>query len=477
MRWYSIPALDPADRREDSQHILTFKPARMPIKYTSLALVALGTLFQTLALCAQAADQASPGGPRVFFDCQGSECDDTYHRTEIPWVTWVRLQQDADIHVIMTSQRTGANGREYQLDVIGREAYSEYEDQSFYQALSTDTQRERLDGVSHALGLSFARFAQFAGFRDLVSLQANRRGPGNGGRGLVFSDQVDDAWNLWVFDVSGNGSFNGEETRTSRRFSGSATASRVTPTWKQSYRTSVNYNFQKTKFPNRPKFVDRRTDWDFDATVVYSVAELWSLGFTSRFGRNTRENQAFWAEINPAVEFSLFPYDEATRRSITVFYEIGPVYYEYLELTQDLLFDETRYKQSLTFAVSQRQTWGDVRLNVQGSHFLHDFDRNNLNVGGFVSFRITRGLDVRFGGNYTLVADQLYLPFDDLTDDELLTGVRRAATDKRYSFFVGLSFQFGSIFNNVVNNRFPGGGGFGNFGGGGGQRGGGGRRF
>jgi len=81
----------------------------------------------------------------------------------------------------------------------------------------------------------------------------------------------------------------------------------------------VNYNFQKTKFPNRPKFVDERTDWDFDATVVYSVAELWSLGFTSRFGRNTRENQAFWAEINPALEFSLFPYDEATRRSITAF--------------------------------------------------------------------------------------------------------------------------------------------------------------
>ena len=49
----------------------------MPIKYTSLALVVLGTLFQTLALCAQAADQASPDAPRVFFDCQGPECDDT----------------------------------------------------------------------------------------------------------------------------------------------------------------------------------------------------------------------------------------------------------------------------------------------------------------------------------------------------------------------------------------------------------------
>ena len=63
-------------------------------------------------------------------------------------MTWVRQQQDADIHVIMTSQTTGANSREYQLDVIGREAYADYEDQSFYQALATDTRRERLDGDS-----------------------------------------------------------------------------------------------------------------------------------------------------------------------------------------------------------------------------------------------------------------------------------------------------------------------------------------
>ena len=208
------------------------------------------------------------------------------------------------------------------------------------------------------------------------------------------------------------------------------------------------------------------------------MAQYWSLGFTSRVGRNVSENQAFSAEINPAIEYSLFSYDEATRRSVTAFYEIGPVYFDYIDLTQDELLDETRYKQSLTFAVSQRQTWGDVRVNVQGSHYLHDFDRNNLDLGGNVSFRITRGLDVRFGGNYTLVSDQLYLPFEELTDDEIITGVRQSATDKRYFFFVGLSFQFGSIFNNVVNNRFPGGGG--NFrggggGGGGGFRGGGGR--
>ena len=149
------------------------------------------------------------------------------------------------------------------------------------------------------------------------------------------------------------------------------------------------------------------------------------------------------------------PYDETSRRSVTAFYEIGPVYFDYIELAQDEFNEETRFQQAFTFEVSQRQTWGDASITVRGSHYLHDFDRNNLEVSGNVSFRITRGLDLNFGGSYTLVADQLYVPFEELSDDELLTGVRRAATDKEYRVFFGLSFQFGSILNNVVNNRFP----------------------
>ncbi len=450
----------------------------MPKKYVLLTVVALGGPFWTSVLLAQDAvgDQALPEAPRIFFDCQGPQCDDTYHRTEIPWVTWVRDQQDADLHLIMTSETTGAGGREYQLAATGREAYADYVDETRIQSLPTDTERERLDGVSHALALAFARFAQYAGFRDLVRLQAAPRGNAVRTAGLVSSDQVDDAWNLWVFNISGNGNFSGEETRTQRRFSGTFSASRVTPTWKQNYRSSVNYNFQETTFSDGSKFLDERTDYDFNTTVVYSVAQFYSLGFTAGVGRNTRQNQRFFATISPALEYSVFPYEEATRRSLTAFYEIGPYYYDYNELTQDSLLEETRFQQSLSLQLSQRQTWGDVRINVRGSHYLHDFDRNNLEVGGNVSFRITRGLDFNLGGSYTLVADQLYVPFEELTDEELLTGVRQAATDKRYFLFVGLSYRFGSIFNNVVNNRFPGGGGFfgGGFRGGGGGGGGGG---
>ncbi|MCH7856744.1 MAG: hypothetical protein IIB37_08325 [Gemmatimonadetes bacterium] len=439
----------------------------MPNRYILLAVVVLGGLFRTPAVLAQdaAGDLAQSEAPRIFFDCSGSSCDNTYHRTEIPWVTWVRDLQDADLYVIMTSQRTGANGREYLVDATGRDAYADYADQTSFLSLPTDTQRERLDGVSLTLALAFARFAQYAGFRDLVSVQGNPNGNGAFAPGLVFADQVEDPWNLWTFRISGNGNFSGEESRTSRSFVGGLSGSRVTPTWKQSYFMFLNYNFLEFS----SGFVDERTDFNFNTTVVYSLAQFFSIGFTGRVGRNTRENQRFSAEINPAIEYSFFPYEESTRRSLTAFYEIGPVYYEYMELTQDKFNEETRYQQSLSLEFSQRQRWGDARASIDGSHYLHDFDRYNLRLSGNLSFRIFRGLDLTLRGSFSLVSDQLWLPLEDLTEEELLTGVRSAATDRRHSFSVGLSYQFGSIFNNVVNNRFPGGGGgFGGFGGGGG---------
>ncbi|NIR40060.1 MAG: hypothetical protein GWN73_31170, partial [Actinobacteria bacterium] len=77
----------------------------------------------------------------------------------------------ADLHVIMTSTRTGVGGQEYRLDFIGREGQAGYEDQILWQSLPTDTDRERLDGITHALGLGLARFGATAGYRDLVRLE------------------------------------------------------------------------------------------------------------------------------------------------------------------------------------------------------------------------------------------------------------------------------------------------------------------
>jgi len=52
-------------------------------------------------------------------------------------------------------------------------------------------------------------------------------------------------------------------------------------------------------------------------------------------------------------------------------------------------------------------------------------------------------------------AFQIGLRRRDLSDEEILTARRELATDSSHSLNFGFTFDFGSVFNNVVNPRFP----------------------
>ncbi len=415
---------------------------------------------------APAAAQLESGRPNIFFDCEGRDCNSQYYRTEIDWVNWVNDQEVSDVHVIMTSTNTGVGGREYRLDFIGREELASYEDQILWQSLPTDTDRERLDGVTHVLGLGIARFATVAGYRDLVSLRGPDPESSIGGRRVVSQAEVDDPWNLWVFRLNGNANLDGEELSSTRRFNGGVNASRVTPLWKINFNSNVNYQRREVELEDGT-FSDTRVDWSVNPLVVYSLADHWSVGLQGQVARQTRFNQGFRWEATPAIEFSVFPYDEATRRAFTFGYKVGPAYRDYIEETVFGEESELRFEQSLEIELSQRQTWGDAGLTLRGSHYLHDVGLYNVSLRGNIDFRITRGLSVNARGNVGWVEDQIYLSAQGATDEEALLELRQRGTDFNYGMSVGFSFQFGSIFNNVVNNRFRGvsgfGGGFGRF--------------
>ena len=55
--------------------------------------------------------------PRVFLDC--NQCDDDYVRKEVTFVDYVRNREDADVHVLVTTQDTGGGGRQWTLKFIG----------------------------------------------------------------------------------------------------------------------------------------------------------------------------------------------------------------------------------------------------------------------------------------------------------------------------------------------------------------------
>ncbi len=415
---------------------------------------------------AQLGQGINGGRLSVFLDCAARFCDLTYFRTELPWVNWVRIPEGADVHLIMTSQATGAGGREYQLDFIGNGDFA-YEDQLAHQAAPTDTDRETLDQIAHTIGVGLLHFATLNDFLqsadafqevvDVLDIDSEEIDPRER---MVTQEEVEDPWDFWVFRVGGRTELNGEQTRRTTRIDGNVSASRVTPTWKMNFRSNVNYNQREIDLEDARTFVDTRTDWGFSKLIAYSLADHWSVGMQGEVRRIVRFNQDFRAELTPALEYSFFPYEEATRRALTLFYKIGPAYRRYIDETVFGQMAETRWEQSLEFELSQRQQWGDASISMTGSHFLHDADLYNVRLGGDIDFRIARGISVSAEGNISWVSDQIYLSAEGATDAEALLNLQQRAQDFNYSLELGFSIQFGSIYNNVVNNRFRSGGGW-----------------
>ena len=77
-------------------------------------------------------------------------------------------------------------------------------------------------------------------------------------------------------------------------------------------------------------------------------------------------------------------------------------------------------------------------------------------VFGDREFRVARGRFFNIYGSSSLVRDQIYLAIADLSDEEMLVRRRQLATDYEYRLSIGITYAFGSIYNNVVNSRFAG---------------------
>ena len=150
---------------------------------------------------------------------------------------------------------------------------------------------------------------------------------------------------------------------------------------------------------------------------------------------------------------------ESSRRQFTFQYRIGASRVRYEEETIFGVLEETLYEQMLTASLSLQQPWGSSSLAMTMSSFLDDVGKNNLSLFGNANVRIVRGLSLNFFGNISRVRDQVFLPRRGASDEEVLLRQRDLETDFDYSLRVSLRFTFGSIFNNIVNPRFDGGGG------------------
>ncbi len=384
----------------------------------------------------------------VFLDCD--QCDQSHIRTELDFVNYVRDPSQADIHIFVTSSFTVLSGRQYDLSFIGLGSLDGSELNLIRIADQDTSPEERRRMINEALRLGLAPFLGREVDTDVFSL-SYVDGDGSEAEELLSRDP----WRHWVFNLyGGDFELDLESNRTVFDSRWGFFADHRSEEWKARIRPYFNYDLVRIQRGGRATVRRSITRHGLDSYLIRSLGPHWSAGLFLDYVTRDDRNLKHWVSFVPGVEYSLFPYEVATRRAITFVYRVGLQYVDYFETT---IFDETQEllpRHELDATVAIRRPWGDIFSGLEGSQYLHDPSKQRAEFFASISVRLFQGFSLELQGNIEMIRDQLSLPKGELLLEDILLQQRELATDYYASTSIAFSYTFGSKFANVVNTRF-----------------------
>jgi hypothetical protein len=422
------------------------KPTGAAIVLVCLSVLALGRGSAAPLQAAQDAqagiDELKKTAVKVFLDCD--DCDLDYIKTEITFVNYVRDRLEAQVHVLITTQSTGGGGEEYTLTFIGQNECRDLRDIQKYYASKTDTDDDTRRGLVKTLKLGLMSFVARTPIACRIAVDYARPEAGVAGH---------DRWRSWVFSLSGNGYFSGEESYLSRSVYGSFSANRVTPRSKLKLGLSVDTSKQRYETEDGTVTGSTSSE-DLTGLFVKSLGEHWSAGAYVEVESSLYSNIDLGISLAPAVEYNFFPYSQSTRRQLRALYKLSVNPVRYREATIYGKLRETLFQESLSLSLDLREKLGTISLSVEASNYLHDFAKYRVDTFSIVNLRLYKGFSVYVIGGYSWIHDQLSLLGREPTYEEQLLRLRELPMHSNYFAALGFQFQFGSIFTNVINPRF-----------------------
>lgn len=450
---------------------MTFRLARLSL---SCALFAVLTA-PALSAAQSGPPTGRPGGPpmmarpdsatlqsqaiRVFLDCQGRVrgCDRDFIVTDVNFVNWMRDRFDADVQILVSGLTNGGGGTENTITFIGRRRFEGMADTLVLNTLPNDPDDRIRRELARTFKLGLARYV--AKSPIAARLQMAYMAPFGMQQQQASAANLKDKWNLWTYTTNFNAFVRAEDQQQSINGSLSLSANRATEKWKMNFSLSGNVNEQRFEIPEtatRPSFTvtnEQRT-YNANSLIVRTLSSHWSAGMKVGAGYSDFLNQDIALRLQPAIEYNVFNWSEQTRRQLTFLYNIGPNFYDYQRTTVYNRDSETRFSQQATASYVARQSWGSSNVSLDWLNYLHDFNRHALTLSGNVDLRLGRGFSLNIGGSAARINDQIYLPREGNTEEEILLQRQALQTGFRITTNIGIRYTFGSIYNTIVNQRF-----------------------
>lgn len=385
--------------------------------------------------------------PSVFINCWF--CDLNFIKEQIPIVNYVNDRNDADINILFTSERTGAGGYERTAIFFGQKMFEGKNDTLMFSSLPNESENITRDKTVEILKLGLVNYLSKSQIADKIQIS------------FKAPEQVkvkeEDPWDFWVFKLSLNGYLNGEEKYDYLNLYGNVSASRVTEFTKfyTSFSGSYNENNYEVDFGNGLENIKSLSrSYNFYAHNYFAIDEHWSWGISTNLNKSTYYNIDFSCRLSPEIEYNFYPYSVSNERQLRLDYKISPTYNNYNTETIFFKMDEVLFSQQLSATLALIEQWGSTSISISGSNYFHDMSKYNINIYGDISWQLFRGFSLNLYGQYSKIRDQISLPKGNATLEEVLLQRRQLETGYQFWGSFGISYSFGSIYNNIVNPRF-----------------------
>ncbi len=403
-------------------------------------------LFFSLSLTGQELEADSSvqreDGLRIFIDC--ARCDMNFIRDEIPYVNYVREVKEAQLYILETREITGSGGRKYTYAFIGQQEFSGINDTLVYSSRPDDSRDYQRIWRTQMLKMGLMPYVAKTPLYSEVLINPTDR---------VERQVVEDRWNNWVFELEAEPDFEGEESFKELSLRSSVSATKITHDWK--LELDFDHRYTRTKYTyDDTIYTNDKSYQGLDVLIVKSFGEHWSAGLRTNLLSSSFNNTNFSLDILPSIEYNIFPYAKSTHRQLRFLYGLGSSYRIYTDSTIFDKLEELLWQQQLQVAYQVQEKWGSINVALEGSHFFHDLSKNRLELNGYVNIRILKGLSLRIGGAAARINDQLSLVRGEASEAEILLQLQELETSYNLEGELGLTYTFGSIYNNIVNPRF-----------------------
>ena len=390
------------------------------------------TLFSILSFSKETKITAS-------IDCR---CDENYIKQETSFLDYVRDQDLADIEIFIRDERNPTGSRSFEIKIDGNNMYQGISSTGTVVGYANDTSSSLRDKLVNKLKVVLVPFLDKGEYNLKLDIDSNYTN--------ILPNE--DKWKNWVFELSGSYNGDQEESRKTNRYEIEFEIDKLTEDWRigaELRRNETNRKF----YSDDNVYKSNRKTTSFNGRVVRSISDHFSAGIFFGAFQNTYENIDLNRYIQPAIEYSFYPYKDVLSKEITLAYKIGTGKRNYIEKTIYGYEKQKLSSQTLSLNIRFRQKWGNISSYLNATQFLNDGSKKRFSLRSDLDIRIFEGLAVRLSGNINLIREQYSLAAGNTSIEDLLLQQRQIATDYRTGFSLGLSYTFGSIYNSIINTR------------------------